>query len=246
MTDPGLPGVIRPDWPAPPNVRAFSTTRSGGFSRGPWASLNLGARCGDEPGNVNRNRELLCAALPSAPHWLMQAHGTGVAAIDENSGGLPPADAAFTRQRGQVCVVLSADCLPLLLCNRAGTVVAAVHAGWRGLAAGVVQAAVTALGCEAGSLIAWLGPAIGPRAFAVGRDVFNAFTGVCADNALAFVPDGGAWRADLYALARLALKSVGVTRVWGGQYCTYTQAEAFFSYRRDGVTGRMASVIWLN
>lgn len=245
MTDPGLPGVIRPDWPAPPNVRAFSTTRSGGCSRGPWASLNLGARCGDEPENVGRNRRLLRAALPSAPHWLVQVHGVGVAAIDDDSDELPPADAAFTRRRGQVCAVLTADCLPLLLCNRAGTAVAAVHAGWRGLAAGVVQAAVTALGCETGSLIAWLGPAIGPQAFEVGRDVFEAFTRASADNAVAFLPHDEAWRADLYALARLALKSVGLTSVWGGQYCTYTQADTFFSYRRDGVTGRMASVIWL-
>jgi YfiH family protein len=245
MTDPGLPGVIRPDWPAPANVRAFSTTRSGGCSRGPWASLNLGARCGDEPGHVSRNRQLLRAVLPAEPRWLRQVHGAGVVDIDATSGE-PSADAAMTRMRGQVCAVLTADCLPLLLCNRAGTAVAAVHAGWRGLAAGVVQASVTALACETGSLIAWLGPAIGPQAFEVGRDVFTAFTRASPEYAAAFTACGQRWYADLYELARLALKSVGVASIWGGQYCTYTQADTFFSHRRDGVTGRMASVIWLD
>jgi YfiH family protein len=237
--------VIRPDWPAPANVRAFSTTRSGGCSRGPWASLNLGARCGDEPEHVSRNRRLLRAVLPAEPRWLRQVHGAGVVDIDATSGE-PPADAAMTRTRGQVCAVLTADCLPLLLCDRAGTVAAAVHAGWRGLAAGVVQAAVTALGCETSSLIAWLGPAIGPQAFEVGRDVFKAFTKDSPEYAAAFTACGQRWYADLYELARLALKSVGVASTWGGQYCTYTQADAFFSYRRDGVAGRMASVIWLD
>jgi len=245
MAEPRLPGVIRPGWPAPASVKAFSTTRTGGCSRGPWSRLNLGAQCGDEPGRVRRNRSLLRAALPSEPRWLMQVHGAAVAGIDGAGGPPPEADAAVTRKPGQVCAVLTADCLPLLLCNRAGTAVAAVHAGWRGLAAGVVQAAVAAMDCEPDSLMAWLGPAIGPRAFEVGGDVYRAFTERDGEYAAAFVARGRRWHADLYELARLALKSAGVTGVWGGDYCTFTQADRFFSYRRDGVTGRMATVIWL-
>jgi len=238
--------LIHPDWPAPANVRAFTTCRSGGVSQGRWDSFNLGDGCGDQPHRVRRNRALLRKMLPSEPRWLQQVHGTRVVSADTPTGFPVAADAAFSTLPGQVCAVLSADCLPLLMCNRAGTVVAAVHAGWRGLAAGVLTAAVAAMGCEAEELIVWLGPAIGSQAFAVGADAVAAFTDVAAGNMAAFTPQGDHWLGDLYQLARLALARLGVNHVFGGSYCTYTQEDKFFSYRRNPVTGRMVSVIWLN
>ena len=237
--------LIKPDWDAPPNVRGFTTTRNGGCSQGPWRSLNFGRSCGDDPAHVEQNRRLLSALLPGEPRWLSQVHGTS--AIPWEQAGTPgvKADAVFSTQAGQVCIVQTADCLPVLFCDRAGTRVAAAHAGWRGLAAGVLEATVTALGGEPQNLMAWMGPAIGPEAFEVGRDVYDAFAGLNAENAVAFKPHRDRWLADLYQLARLALERAGVGQVSGGNHCTYTDAERFYSYRRDGVTGRMAAVVWL-
>jgi YfiH family protein len=228
-------------------VHACSTTRGGGVSTGVYGSLNLGDHVGDAPGRVARNRALLrtALALPAEPQWLNQVHGCTVV----QTGGLvttgPDADAAITCRPGSVCAVLTADCLPLLICDRQGRRVAAVHAGWRGMAAGVIEATLGALGAPFGDFMAWLGPAIGPAAFEVGPEVRAAFLAADPEVASAFQagPDGK-WFADLFALARHRLARAGVTQVYGGTACTYSDPERFFSYRRDGVTGRMASLIW--
>jgi len=237
---------ITPDWPAPSWVRAVTTTRAGGVSTGPYASFNLATHVEDDPAAVAGNRRLLrtSLALPAEPLWLTQVHGRGIveagaAAVDAEGDG------AIGRAPGQVCAVLTADCLPVLLCDRAGTCVAAVHAGWRGLAAGVVEAAVQAMGLPASSLIAWLGPAIGPHAFEVGADVRDTFIARDPMAAGAFQPHGERWHADLYQLVRRQLACLGITAVSGGEWCTHTDAERFYSYRRDGRTGRMATLIWI-
>lgn len=237
-------GWITPDWPAPPGVRAGNTLRTGGVSVGPYASLNLGDHVGDERERVAENRRRLRTALnlPAEPVWLNQVHGSEVVKADSPHTRM--ADAAWTDERGVVCAVMTADCLPILLCNRLGTRVAAVHAGWRGLAGGVVEAAVAALATP--DLIAWLGPAIGREAFEVGDEVRWAFIERLGDDCgNAFRPANGKWRADLYALARQVLNRVGIAAVYGGEYCTHSDPTRFFSYRRDGQTGRMASLIWL-
>jgi len=238
---------IRPDWPAPERVRAVITTRAGGFSDAPYASLNLGDHVGDDPATVRKNRRLLAAALnlPAAPHWLRQVHGCEVAQCGvDQPGGV--ADAVVATRPQQVCAVLTADCLPLLLCNRQGDRVAAVHAGWRGLAAGVIEAAIDRFEQPGEELLAWLGPAIGPRAFEVGGEVREAFIAQDARAEAAFAPARpGRWLADIYHLARLRLEEKKLGYVGGGDYCTVTDSERFYSYRRDGVTGRMASLIWL-
>jgi YfiH family protein len=234
---------ITPDWPAPAGVRAVSTLRVGGVSAGPFASLNLGDHVGDGPSRVAENRHRLRAALalPADPLWLNQVHGIEVVRAD--SPDTREADAAWTAARGVVCAVMTADCLPILLCDRQGTRVAAVHAGWRGLANGVVEAAVSVL--DAPDPLAWLGPAIGPEAFEVGEEVRQVFIERLGDSSDAFRPANGKWRADLYTLARRVLHRAGVTAVHGGGYCTHSDPARFFSYRRDGQTGRMASLIWL-
>lgn len=247
-------GII-PDWPAPANVRAFQTTRDGGVSLGAYASLNLGDHVGDDPVVVARNRALLRATLPGDPVWLKQVHGNIVADADRTVG-VPEADAALARQPGKVCAVMTADCLPLLLCDEAGTVVAAAHAGWRGLAGGVTEATVQAMNVAPERLLVWLGPAIGPQAFEVGEEVRQVFMAHDPEAAKAFVPSPGLstqdsvfstpkWLADIYLLARQRLALLGVKRVYGGGLCTFTDAERFYSYRRDRATGRMASLIWL-
>ena len=238
--------VIRPDWPAPSNVHAFTTTRKAGFSQGPWSSLNLGKSCGDNPQHVDQNRRSLLRLLPSEPRWLNQVHGTHVADWDKANETVAGADAITSSKTGQVCAVLTADCLPVLFCNLTGTRIAAAHAGWRGLAAGVLEATVLAMGCPPADLMAWLGPAIGPRAFEVGKDVYDAFVNLHPDNAIAFQPHRDRWLADLYQLAGLALGRAGVKRVSGGQHCTYLEKDRFFSYRRDGQTGRMLTAAWLS
>jgi YfiH family protein len=239
------PDWITPDWPAPRNVRALITTRAGGSSRGPYASLNLGLRTGDEPRAVAANRAALRAALPQEPRWLRQVHAGGVVAADDVEAPVE-ADAAVARRPGTVCAVLIADCVPVLLADRAGTAVAIAHAGWRGLAAGVVENTVRAMACEPGDLLAFLGPGIGPRAFEVGVDVRDAFVGQDPAAAGAFAPHAsGKWLADLFALARQRLARAGVPAVHGGGVCTYSDAGRFFSYRRDRTTGRMAAAIWL-
>lgn len=239
------PVCLVPDWPAPAQVRALITTRAGGASVGPYASLNLADHVGDDPAAVRANRARLRALLPTEPVWLEQVHGTDVLRVE--TGGARRADAAVSRAPGTVCAVLTADCLPVLLADRAGTVVAAAHAGWRGLSAGVLERTVVAMDTDPGQLLAWLGPAIGPDAFQVGDEVRAAFLAADAAAAAAFRPDGpGKWRADLYALARQRLARAGVQAVYGGGLCTFSDPGRFFSYRRDGTTGRMASLIWLS
>lgn len=235
--------LIIPDWPAPASVRAFQTTRNSGVSLAPYDSLNLGDHVGDDPLAVMRNRMLLSGLLPSEPVWLEQVHGIAVADADRASCK-PVADACVAR-RG-VCVVMTADCLPVLLCDRQGVVVAAAHAGWKGLAAGVIEATVKAMQVPPQHLMAWLGPAISQPAFEVGDEVRAAFVDSDPKAAGAFIPGlPGKHLADIYALARLRLNAIGITEIYGGDRCTYRESEQFFSYRRDGVTGRMGSFIWL-
>lgn len=236
---------IVPDWPAPPGVRALITTRAGGVSRGAYAGLNLGMRSGDDVECVKRNRASVRQWLPAEPLWLRQVHGTAVAEADA-LGDSPEADAAVARRPGRVCAALTADCLPLLLCDEEGSVVAAVHAGWRGLSSGVIEQALRAMGRPPQALLAYLGPAIGPAAYEVGAEVRAAFVAVDAPSEAAFAPGRpGRFYADLYALARRRLARSGVARSYGGGYCTYSERERFYSYRRDGATGRMASLIWI-
>lgn len=235
-----------PDWPAPANVRALQTTRKGGGSVSPYASFNLGSHVGDNPLTVARNRMLLSALCPSEPVWLNQVHGTTVADVG-HAGCLPEADACVTTHKGAVCVVMTADCLPILLCDENGSVVGAAHAGWRGLCDGVIEATVQAMSMPPKTLMAWLGPAIGPARFEVGDEVRAAFVTRQPQAAAAFVPAvDGKWLADLYQLARLRLQALGINRIYGGKLCTYSDPERFYSYRRDGVTGRMGTFIWLS
>lgn len=238
---------IVPDWPAPANVRAAVTTRAGGASHAPYDGFNLGTHVGDDPVAVRENRSRLrtAFALPAEPLWLKQVHG--IAVVDAAQGSTEPeADGAFATRPGAVCAVLTADCLPVLLCNRAGTKVAALHAGWRGLAGGVIEAGVKAMGVPGNELLAWLGPAIGPEAFEVGPEVRTVFMEHDTQAAQAFrAARDGKYLADIYLLARLRLQRLGVAAVYGGGFCTVTDSTRFFSYRRDGATGRMAALIWL-
>lgn len=238
---------IIPDWPAPASVRALITTRSGGASSVPYGSLNLGDHVGDEARHVAQNRALLRKHLPAEPKWLQQVHGIAVA--DTCAAGVV-ADASVAFQASEVCVVLTADCLPILLCDQSGTVVGAAHAGWRGLLNGVIEATVAAMQVPPSVLLAYLGPAIGPQAFEVGGEVREAFVALQPKAANAFVAgtarhETSKWFADIYQLARLRLHDLGVAQVYGGNLCTFSDAQRFYSYRRDGATGRMASLIWL-
>ncbi len=238
---------IVPDWPVPDSVRAATTTRNGGHSVSPFHSLNLADHVEDDPATVARNRTLLTQrlGLSSEPNWLQQVHGCHVADVDSATCS-SSADASTTALPGRVCVVMTADCLPLLLCNRAGTRVAAVHAGWRGLVDGVIEAALERFSEPGDELLAWMGPAIGPKRFEVGDEVRERFVAVNPADAAAFTAHGaGKWLADIYALARTRLQAKNCGYIGGGDYCTVSDSERFFSYRRDGVTGRMASLIWI-
>lgn len=240
--------AIVPDWPAPAGVRALLTTRAGGVSLPPYDGFNLGDHVGDDPAAVAANRQRLLQQLAGArPLWLEQVHGTRVVDAAGCLAGEAPqrADAAFSRAPGVCCTVMTADCLPVLFCDAAGSVVAAAHAGWRGLLAGVLEQTIAAMAVPPATLLAYLGPAIGPQAFVVGDEVRSAFVADAgaAASAFAALPDGK-WLADLYALARLRLNAAGVERIYGGTLCTASDAGRFFSYRRDGRTGRMASLIW--
>lgn len=241
-------GWITPEWPAPTNIRAVCTTRHGGVSEAPFDSLNLGDHVGDNPYAVARNRMIVgdTLQLPSEPLWLKQVHGVDVCGMDVGAC-YPTGDASTAFGRGQVCVVMTADCLPVIFCDKAGTRVAAAHAGWRGLEAGVLERTVESLQCDPADLLAWLGPAIGPAAFEVGPEVCEAFIlhDVAAEAAFKPSANAGKWIADIYLLARQRLNAAGVTDIYGGDLCTYTDRERFFSYRRDGQTGRMASLIWM-
>lgn len=237
---------IAAQWPAPAQVRAGCTTRLGGVSQGPYASLNLAEHVSDEPQAVGANRRRLhdFLSLPAEPRWLNQVHGC---AVSRDEDDLDEADACLSRRPGHVCTVLTADCLPVLLCDRAGSVVAAVHAGWRGLAAGIISKTVALLGAPAQEVLVWLGPAIGPQAFEVGAEVRESFIARSGDYTAAFATGAPhKWHMDIYAAARIELGMQGVDAVYGGEYCTYTDSKRFYSYRRDGQTGRMASLIWLS
>jgi polyphenol oxidase len=236
---------LQPDWPAPANVRALQTLRTGGCSPAPWDSFNLGDHVGDAPERVAANRAQLRVHLPGEPAWLQQVHG--IVAVDAAAMAKTiVADASFSRQPGVVCAVMTADCLPVLFCDRVGSVVAAAHAGWRGLLAGVLEQTVAGMQVPAEQLLAWLGPAIGPACFEVGDEVREAFVARDAAAVLAFKPyTQGKWLANLELLAQQRLDSLGVSAVFGGGMCTVNGHGRFYSYRRDGITGRMASLIWL-
>ena len=242
---------IVPDWPAPENVCALTTTRTGGVSAGSYATMNLGRGRADDALARAENQRRFEAFLPGKPVWLDQVHGVAVATLSGSAASTwhPVADAAVTRVRGVVCTVLTADCLPVLFADTAGTAVAIAHAGWRGLAAGVLEATVLALrdlDVSPDHLIAWLGPAIGPAAFEVGEEVRNAFCAADPDAANCFTPHRASkWHADLYDLARQRLLRCGVTQISGGGFCTFTESSRFFSYRRERESGRMAAAVWL-
>ena len=249
---------ITPNWPAPKNVHALQTNRHKGHSHSPFDSLNFGMHVNDNPMHVAQNRQLLSEHLPSEPVWLNQTHSITV--VDAaNTTCLPNADASFSTKKNVVCVVMTADCLPVLLCDKAGTIVIAVHAGWRGLCDGAIEASIDKA-CRAAQimsadLMAWLGPAIGPNAFEVGAEVRDQFIMQDGQAEAAFKPhknhnqEQNKWLANIYQIATQRLNNCGVSQVYGGgiesDFCTFTQKEQFFSYRRDGVTGRMASLIWL-
>lgn len=238
---------ITPDWPAPNRVRARSTNRVGGVSVAPYDALNLGAHVGDQPDAVqeNRHRLVALAGLPAMPQWLNQVHGTAVARLPLATPSTATADAAYSDTVGTVCAVMTADCLPVLFCSVSGDEVAAAHAGWRGLCAGVLEETLRNFRAPAAQIMAWLGPAIGPQAFEVGPEVRDAFMAQHPSAAQAFIPHGSKYLADIYALARLRLQAQGVTHIYGGDVCTVSEPGKFFSYRRDGTTGRMATLIWL-
>ncbi len=238
--------MIRPDWRIPARVRAAFTLRTGGVSVGPFASLNVGQHVGDAPDAVSENRRRVREALslPAEPAWLEQVHGVTVANLDEP--GSARADASIARTPRRVCAIQVADCMPVLFADREGTAIAAAHAGWRGLVGGVLEATVRALELPPERLLAWLGPAIGPAGFEVGNDVRDAFTSDDPGAVIAFAPNAhGKWQCDLAALARRRLARLGLRDVSGGQWCTWSDAARFFSYRRDGQCGRMAALIWM-
>jgi polyphenol oxidase len=241
------PPFLTPDWPAPREVQAAFTLRTGGVSAPPFASLNVARHVGDHEDAVaeNRRRVRQQLALPGEPAWLEQVHGRAVADLDA-TGALVQADASITRVPGRVCAVQVADCLPVLFAARSGSAVGVAHCGWRGLAAGVLEATVAALAVSASELYAWLGPAIGPAAFEVGEEVRAAFVREDARAAQAFAGNSrGRWQCDLFRLARQRLAALGVSAVFGGGVCTASDAQRFFSYRRDGRCGRMAALVWL-
>ncbi|KNC06036.1 hypothetical protein AC791_18995 [Klebsiella sp. RIT-PI-d] len=242
-----MTNMIVPQWPAPEGVAACSSTRIGGVSLPPYDSLNLGAHCGDNLDHVEENRKRLFAAggLPSRPVWLEQVHGKGVLQLDSAPYLSKRADASYSATPGTVCAVMTADCLPVLFCNRAGSEVAAAHAGWRGLCEGVLEETLACFTDQPENILAWLGPAIGPDAFEVGEEVREAFVTKAAEATHAFRPTGEKYLADIYLLARQRLARAGVTNVYGGDRCTFHEEQHFFSYRRDKTTGRMASFVWL-
>ncbi len=238
--------IIRADWPATERVQAFTTTRSGGVSEDCYQSLNLASHVNDNPAHVERNRQRLRQQLnlPADPLWLNQTHSTQVICAD-NPLTLD-GDAAFSRQANTVCTVLTADCLPVLIANKAGDCVAAAHAGWRGLLAGVIENTINAMAQNPDELMVWIGPAISAHVFEVGADVRQAFMDAMPDGEQAFEQtDESHWLADMVKLARMKLHRKGIDDVYGGDYCSYQNAQQFFSYRRDGETGRMGSFIWV-
>jgi len=236
-----------PNWPAPSHIKSMQTLRAGGKSEGKYKSFNLATHVNDEISSINSNRELLDQFLPSSPHWLNQTHSIDVIELPSPSLN---GDASYTKEKNTVCVVQTADCLPLLVTNKKGTIVAAIHAGWRGLLNGVIENTIHKMNMSPNELLVWLGPAIRQKHFEVGADVKNSF---CekdqeAEKAFCAISDQK-WLADIYYLAKMRLKSSGVTETYGGSvtddYCTFANEADYFSYRRDGTTGRMASLIWI-
>ena len=240
-------GIVVPAWPVPPGIRAAVTTRwTAGHSQPPFDRMNLGMRCGDDTAVVAANRAALVEALrlPSPPRWLQQVHGVDVVDADGAPAAHEPSADAAVSHGHSVLAVLTADCLPLLFCSDDGAAIAVAHAGWRGLAAGVIEATLARLGCASGRVLAWIGPAIGAASYEVGAEVRAAFVERDARAAMAFMPTRtGHWRCDLEALARRRLAAAGVERVFGGGFDTFAD-ERFYSYRRDARTGRFASLIW--
>jgi YfiH family protein len=245
--------ALRPDWPAPQRVRAVFTLRAGGVSVGHCASLNVGAHVQDDPAAVAENRRRIITAfdLPTEPAWLTQMHGAAVSRLEPGNEPTLTGDAVVTAEADRVCVIQVADCLPVLFAARDGSVVGAAHAGWRGLAAGVLENSVATLGVPPAELMAWIGPGIGPAHFEVGPEVRDALVRAAPENgaalaAAAFQPNArGRWQCDLVALTRQRLAAAGLRNIYGGNWCTFADAERFFSHRRDGRSGRMAALIWL-
>jgi YfiH family protein len=238
---------IIPDWPAPPNVQARVTTRLSGYSQWPYDSFNLADHVGDDPIAVAANRELLKQALqlPAEPLWLQQVHGVNI--VDASVAPIGCiADASYTMQPANICTVMTADCLPVLFCDRDGTKIAVAHAGWRGLSAGILENTLNTLKLRPNNVLVWLGPAIAQQSFEVDREVCDTFVGFLPQAVAAFTPTRpNHWIADLYLLARQRLNHSGITAIYGGEHCTYTDVRRFYSYRRDKRTGRIASLIWL-
>ncbi|WP_438971456.1 peptidoglycan editing factor PgeF [Methylophaga sp.] len=240
--------LIMPEWPAPNSVTALSTTRLGGFSLPPYDSFNLGTHVGDDPARIEKNRAFLInnAELPTEPVWLNQVHGTNVINVNEWHENIE-ADAIFSSKPNQVCSIMTADCLPVLFTDKQGKQIAAAHAGWRGLLNGVLENTVRQFKGARSDILVWLGPAIGPKQFEVGEEVFHAFITQSPDAESAFKKrDTTHYLADIYQLAKQRLSALGIVNISGGQHCTVTEEDRFFSYRRDGVTGRMASLIWFS
>ncbi len=241
-----LEQIIKPKWPAPKQIHAFSTTRLGGFSADPYDSFNLGMHCGDDPQQVlaNRQRLLKHYPLPAEPCWLKQEHGNQLIELGKTLN--MTADAAIAREKNLICTILTADCLPIFICNRAGTEVAALHGGWRSLAAGIIENTVRALHSKNIELLVWLGPAIGPQAFIVGDEVREGFLKLDPAHTKAFqAADPHKWHADLYQIAKLQFQNLGITHLYGGQFCTHSDSKRFFSHRRQHPTGRMGHFIWI-
>lgn len=239
--------IIKPNWPAPANVHAFTTTRKGGFSLAPFNEFNLALHVEDDPQTVLQNRQYLMTkcTLPNTPYWLNQTHSTIVVETGLEID-TPTADASYTQQKNSICTVLTADCLPILICDKAGSIVSAIHAGWKGLGAGIIAATLMHLPVPNKDLLVWLGPAIGPQAFAVQQDVVDYFLSFDPDSKIGFTRISDThYLGNKYQLAKQQLEKAGIVDIYGGEYCTYTQNDLFFSYRRDKKTGRMASLIWL-
>jgi len=236
---------LEADWPAPDFIKAGTTLRQGGVSGSPYASFNLATHVGDEPAMVEKNRAMLNLELPTAPQWLEQTHSTQAILLPSKEI-VPKADAAYTSKQDIVCAVMTADCLPLLITDKQGSCVAAVHAGWRGLCDGIIEATIKKLTTEPESLLVWLGPAIGADVYEVGEEVYDAFTKEDNNAKQAFTSSSEKhWLFDIYRLAKQRLNNIGVKQIYGGDRCSLSEEEQFFSYRRDDVTGRMASLIWI-
>lgn len=240
--------LIIPNWPAPSWIKACTTTRCGGFSRPPFASFNLSPYVQDNPEHVAKNQRLLknLLGINQLPSWLKQVHGTRIISADNQTADRI-ADAVYSHQAQHVCAVLTADCLPLLVCSPKHVCIAAIHAGWKGLVAGIIENSINALNCPTHELLVWLGPAIGPDAFIVGDEVRQIFIKKDLNAKVAFQHlENNAWLANLYQLAIQRLHGLGISTIYGGDYCTYTNKELFFSFRREKITGRMASLIWID